>query len=233
MGKTDVQRFAVIGLGRFGESLAHSLMAAGAEVIGIDCDASVIERLRDEVTLAVRLDSTEVDAMRAQGIDSVDAAVVGIGQDFEAAALTVATLKVLPTARIIARAQTETQARVLASIGADEVVRPEKESATRWAHRLTMPSLSRYVELGEGHSLVYITAPTPFQHKTLAQLSLRHHYGVNLVAIRRTMSVRTGSDDAVKTSQVISVPDADTTILPDDVLILVGSNESLGELPHD
>ena len=88
-----MQRFAVIGLGRFGQQLARALAASGAEVMAIDCAAELVEAVRDEVTLAVRLDSTDEEALKAQGIGKVDAAIVGIGEDFEATVLTAAVLK--------------------------------------------------------------------------------------------------------------------------------------------
>ncbi|MFH0980685.1 MAG: TrkA family potassium uptake protein, partial [Planctomycetota bacterium] len=129
-------RFAVIGLGRFGANLARSLMFNGAEVVAIDRRPEPVERIRDDVTLAVCLDSTDLDALGAQDVEHVDAAIVGIGEDFESAALTVATLKDLGVARIYARAETEIQARIMLKVGADAVVSPHRESAVRWAHRL-------------------------------------------------------------------------------------------------
>lgn len=106
-----MQKFAIIGLGRFGQRLARALTSAGAEVIAVDRDAALVERIRDQVTLAVRLDSTDADALRAQGAHDVDVAVVGIGEDFESAALTVATLKELRVKRIIARADAKFRRR--------------------------------------------------------------------------------------------------------------------------
>ena len=226
-------RFAVIGLGRFGEHLARALTANGAEVVAIDRARALVERIRDEVTLAVRLDSTDAEALRAQGVDQVDAAIVGIGEDFEAAALTVATLKELGVARIYARAETDIQGRIMTKVGADAVVRPHGESALRWAHRLMLPNLQQYVELGEGYSLIYAAAPSAFHNKTLLELRLRREYGVNLVAVKRAVSVPTGEGEPAVEESVIAVPSADTAILPDDVLILVGSNEALSKLPAD
>jgi len=228
-----MQRFAVIGLGRFGQRLAQALTADGAEVIGIDCQRKPVEAIRDRVTLAVCLDSTDEEALRAQGICDVDAAIVAIGEGFEAAALTVAVLKSLAVPRIYARAETVIQGQILTRVGADAIVNPQHESALRWAHRLMLPNLQDYVELGEEHALISVTAPAAFAHQSPAELKLRRTYGINLVAIRRMVSVKSESGGAEVTSAVTTVPDADTTILPDDVLILVGSNEALAKLPAD
>jgi trk system potassium uptake protein TrkA len=203
------------------------------EVVAIDRAASLVEAVRDEVTLAVRLDSTDEAALKAQGIGQVDAAIVGIGQDFEATVLTVAVLKSLNVPQIYARAENEIQGRILSRVGADDIVNPERESALRWAHRLTLPNLRQYVDLGEDHAIVYVTAPTTFQGKTLAELAMRARHGVNLVAIKREVTVQSDAEAEPTTKPVITVPQADTTILPDDVLILVGSNEALAQLPAD
>ena len=225
-------RFAVIGLGRFGTKLAQELTEGGAEVIAVDVDRRLVEAARDEVALALVLDATDEDALRAQGIDKVDCAVVGIGQDFEAAALATAALRSVGVPRVISRAVTEIRGKILTRIGASQVVYPEHESARRWAHRLSLPHLRDYIELGEEHSLVQITTPESFCQKTPAELRLRQRFGVNLVAIKRRVSIQTGSESAPTDTQVISVPAADTTLLENDILILVGSNESLGKLPQ-
>ena len=225
-------RIAVIGLGRFGSRLARTVTEAGAEVIGIDRDREIIERIRDQVTLAVRLDATDKEALKRQGVGEVDVAVVGIGHEFESAALITSLLKDMKVPLIICRAETSVRAEILKRIGADETVSPEAESAERWAHRLIMPKLQDYVELGEGHSLVQIDAPEKFQNKTPGELNLRRSYGVNLVAIRRRVSVQSGTAEAAHDAGVITIPTADTKILASDTLILIGSDESLSQLPQ-
>jgi trk system potassium uptake protein TrkA len=228
-----IQRFVVIGLGTFGLRLAKALTADGAEVIAIDRDAQRVETARDEVTLAVRLDSTDQQALEAQSVADAHAAVVAIGDNFEACALTVVVLRAIGVPRIYARAENDIQAQVLRSVGADEAVNPEHESAFRWAHRLTLPNLKRYIDLGTDHAIVYAVAPEAFCHKTLVESGLRTKYGVNLVAIKREVGVQTDPAQKMAVSATITVPQPDTTILPGDVLILVGSNESLSRLPTE
>jgi trk system potassium uptake protein TrkA len=208
-------------------------MSGDAEVIAVDRNGKSVEQVRDEVTLAVRLDSTDEEALKAQGINEVDVAVVGIGEDFESAALTVATLKHLGVKRIIARAESEIQAKILLRVGADEIASPEGESALRWAHRLMLPSLKQYVELGEGHSLIHIDAPQRFHNKTLIELDLRNKFGVNLIAIERGPTGKPDQPPRAAAAPVIEVPQAATKILPGDTLILVGSNENIAELPRE
>lgn len=225
-------KFAVIGLGRFGAQLAETLTQNGAEVIAIDHNREIVESIRDRVALAVRLDSTDIDALRAQGVDQVDAAVVGIGDDFESAVLTVSALKSFGVPRIICRAENEMRSRILAQVGADSTVNPEAESAVRWAHRLMLPDLKDYIELGEGHSIIQIPAPPAFFHKTPAELQIRQTYHLTLVAIKRVVRVQEGSDSRETETHTITIPEPDTKILPTDILVLVGSNESLNKIPR-
>ncbi|UCG32874.1 MAG: TrkA family potassium uptake protein [Phycisphaerales bacterium] len=226
-------RFAVIGLGRFGMQLTRSLTEAGVDVVAIDNDRDHVEQARDYATLAIRLDATDEEAMRAQGLSEVDVGVIGIGHDFEAAALTTALLKTLRVPKVIARASTTTQARILRSIGADDIVYPEGESATRWANQLLMFRVRNLVELGEGHSLVWITAPQVWHHKTPHELRLRQKHHVNLVAISRAVKPDAEEDALRHTSTVIIVPGADEELLPDDILIMAGANDALSSLPSD
>lgn len=225
-------RFAVIGLGRFGSKLARLLTKAGAEVIAIDKDANLVQQIRDDVTLAVRMDATDEQALLDHGIDKVDCAVVGIGLGFEDSVLAADTLKKIGIPRVVARAGSEMRGEILRRVGADNVVIPEDESATRWANRLMLPQFEDYVELDEEHSLVQVPAPNGFVGKTPRQLELRSQYKLNLVAIRRPV---TGNESArsVRRWQVVAVPDPDQPIQQGDVLVLIGSNDDLEKLPKD
>ncbi len=227
-----MRRFAVIGLGRFGESLARALAQAGDEVIAIDRNAADVDRVRDDVTLAVRMDSTDSAALVAQGIAEVDAAIVTIGEAFESSVLTVVTLKELGVPRIIARAMTDLQGKILRKVGADEIASAEQESAMRWAHRLALPNLSQYIELEADHSLIYTAAPSAFVGKSLIELNLRAEYQVNLVAIRRERFTKSAGDETTAQRSII-VPTAETKIETGDVLIVVGHNDALSKLPQD
>lgn len=226
-----MQRFAVIGLGRFGRRLATLLADSGAEVIAVDRKSELIEQLRDKVTLAVSLDSTDEQALVAQGIDKVDVAIVGIGEDFEDAALTTTILKQLGVGRVISRATNTMRGKILTRIGADDVVNPERESAERWRNRLLAPSIIERIELAEGYSLTQLAAPESFFNKTLADLDVRKKYKVNIVAINRTLE-ETDDEGIKRTRQfVISVPLPDTMIESGDILLLIGSDQAMESFP--
>ena len=228
-----MERFAVIGLGLFGRRLAELLAEAGAEVIAVDSRRELVEAIRDRVTLAVCLDSTDEEALRSQGIDKVDVAIVGIGTDFEASALTTAILKQLGVPRVIGRATTRVRGQILSRVGADDIVNPENESAERWGNRLIAPAIMEQIELAEGYSLAQMAAPEGFFNKTLEQLAVRRKNRVNVVAIRRTVE-ETDEAGQTRTRQfVISVPMPDSMILPGDVLLLIGSDEALAAFPAE
>jgi len=226
-----MKRFVVIGLGRFGRRLAKELTDAGHEIIAIDTREALVERVRDEVALAVCLDATEPEALKSQGVDKVDAAVVAIGEDFEANALATATLKALGVGRVISRASSDIQRRILDRIGADQVIFPEEEMAVRLAGQLANPEIIDHVELSEGHGLVQIRAPSAWIDRTLAEIDLRKKYEVNLVAIKRPVKKQTPQGEEVAEDQVLDLPMPHTTIREGDVLVLVGTTESLSALP--
>ncbi|MFC1766084.1 potassium channel family protein [Planctomycetota bacterium] len=223
-----MRRFAVIGLGRFGSKLAVGLSMSGAEVIAIDIDREQAELLRDQVSLAVRLDSTDETALKAQGVDKVDVAIVSMGQvGFEAAILTVVNLKQMGVKQIYARAETLTAGEVFLKIGATEVIYPEIESAQRWAFKLIAPQITDKIDFAPGYSLARVAAPPSFHDKTVMDLQLRQKYSVNLVLIKR-------SDDA-QTDQgtIINVPMPSTVIYEGDLLMLAGSDADLAKLPQE
>jgi trk system potassium uptake protein TrkA len=223
------EKIVVIGLGRFGKKLAQALSAKGAEVIAIDKSRALTEAIRDQVALAIRLDATEEESLLAQGIDTVDAAVVAIGTDFEANALATSTLKAIGVKRVISRAGSEIRGKILRRIGADDIVFPEHESATRWVNRLLLPQVFESIELGEGHSLVQLQAPKRFQNATLSDLNLRQTYKVNVMAIRRPVAKPKPGGERYE----IVIPLPETTIMPGDILWIIASNQALNNLPRD
>ncbi|MBN2376303.1 MAG: TrkA family potassium uptake protein [Sedimentisphaerales bacterium] len=226
-----MQRFAVIGLGRFGLRLARSLTEGGAEVIAIDKEHKHVEQIAPDVAVAVRLDSTDEDALRAQGIDKVNAAIVGIGHDFEASVMTTVVLKSMGVQYICARAEQEMHGKILRRIGADEVIFPEDESALRWSFKLIAPQIGEKLDFAPGFSLARYTTPESFDGKTLMQLQLRKKYQLNLIGLRRSDESAERDDDGKLKSSIISMVQPETVIHKGDLLWLVGSDENLAGLP--
>ena len=219
-----MERYAIIGLGRFGQRLAGQLTAAGAEIVAVDRNPDIVEQFRDDVTLALRMDATDSRALVAQGINKVDVAVVAMGTEFEAAAMTTAVLKSLDVKRIIARATSAVRGHILRSVGAHEVIYPEDESAIHLARRLVHPHLLDPLQLAPGYSLIQLQAPSSFIGKTLRELDLRNKYNVNVAAIRRESPGTDRRDFCV-------VPMPDEVIKEDDTLIVLGGDSDLQRLP--
>jgi trk system potassium uptake protein TrkA len=226
-----MNRFAVIGLGRFGQKLAIALAMSGAEVIAIDRNREEIELIRDQVSLAVRLDSTDEDALKAQGVDKCDVAIIGIGQEgFESAILTVVNLRQLGVKKILARAESLVAGEVFSKVGATDVIYPEIESAQRWAYKLIAPQIGEKIDFAPGYSLARVKAPPSFDGKTVMDLQLRQKYGVNLVAIKRDEHNKKKKSDSAK---IINVPMPSTVVYENDILMVAGSDADLANLPQE
>ncbi|MFM1944694.1 MAG: Ktr system potassium uptake protein [Verrucomicrobiota bacterium] len=213
-------KYAVIGLGDFGRAVALGLARAGSEVIAIDRNMDRLNAVKDEVTLAVRLDSTQRDALESQDIGSVDALVAAIGENFESQVLTVVHAKNLKIPRIVARASSEDHRRVLEAIGANEIFYPEEEAARNIVQRLTLSNIKNYFELAEGFSLVEVQTPTSAVGKTLKELNLRNEFRINLVAVK---SFETDDEGKQVLKRFDPVPSPDQQLQQGDVLALVGS----------
>lgn len=228
-----MRRIAVIGLGRFGMAVVEQLAAGGVQVIAVDSRRDLVDEVKHLVDVAVALDSTDERALRSQEIHTVDVLIVAIGENFEAALLTAAIAKKqLKIPRVICRAATSVHAEIFSQIGADEVIQPESETGRQLARKLANPFLEDFIDLGEGFTLIELHTPISFRGKTLRDLNLRVRYGVNLVAIRRTVR-STHRDGTEQTRESLSVPQPDEVIETEDTLLLIGATENLARLPKE
>jgi trk system potassium uptake protein TrkA len=212
------KRYAVIGLGLLGRTVARELAARGAEVIAVDVNLKLVQSLADEVTVAVRLDSTDREALEAQGVGSVDAAIVAIGENFQAAVLTTALLKEMGIPRVISRAVTEEEAKILKFVNADQVVLVEEWVARRLAQQVLSPSLTEIVEITPGLSLARIEATRSMRGKTLASLSFRQRYGLNVLSVIKP------TEASVPPSRL---PDPEAVLEEGDLLVVEGTEEAI------
>jgi trk system potassium uptake protein len=218
-----MKRYAVIGLGLLGRTVARELSQRGLEVIAVDLDAELVQAIADEVTLAVRLDSTNREALVRQGIDQVDAALVAIGENFQAAVLTTALLKELGVKRVVSRAMTELEAKILKHVHADQVVLVEEWVARRLAQQLASPNLVDMVELSPGMSLGRVEASSEMWGKTLASLKFRQRYGLNVVAV-----IKPEGDEREAPETLL--PDPEAVLEEGDVLLVDGPDEAIEKL---
>ncbi|MGQ0550475.1 MAG: potassium channel family protein [Armatimonadota bacterium] len=210
-------QFAVIGMGRFGRSVATTLHQLGHQVMAIDKAEEALSEIADHVTHAVQIDATEADALGGVGITNFDAVVVAIGNSIEESILTTLVLKELGCKRIVAKAVDSRQAKVLERVGADVVVHPERDMGIRVAHTLASPSVLDYLEVSPTFSIEELSVSDRLAGQTLGQLDLRAKYGVSVLLIRRD-------------GQLLISPGADTPLKNGDVLVVVGENRQLSKL---
>ena len=215
MGKHE---FAVIGLGRFGRNVALTLEQNGHQVLGIDENEELVQELAPYLTQAVILDSTSMEALKAVDIMSFDTVVVAIGTDFEANILTTVLLKELGVNRVICKAPTLQQEKILQRLGADEVVMPERESAVRLAETLYNPGMLEKFSLGADtdYTIAEYTVPRKMCNQTMGQNDIRGRLGINVLVIKR------GED-------VIVNPGADVILHTGDVLVMLGHEKDIAE----
>jgi trk system potassium uptake protein len=211
------QEFAVIGLGRFGSSLAQTLVARGHTVLAIDRDPTLVQQWADDITQTVSLDTTDEDALRDVDITSYETVVVAIGTNFEANLLTVAALKSVGVRNVISKAATHRQRDILLRVGADRVVLPEHEGGARMAQELSTPGILDQIRLNDKIRVSELRAPRAMAGKTVAQLELEKKHQLFLTAI--------ASGEALHIC-----PAGDYVIQPDDLLVVVGDETEIARL---
>ncbi len=223
-------RVAVIGLGRFGTRLAIYLAERGAEVIAIDKNREAVDGVKDKVTLAVILNSEDEDSLKAQGVDRVDAAVIGIGEDsFRSNVLTTILLKKMGVKTVISRAFENIDREILENIGADRVIFPEVESGVRLARSLTSSSVIDHISLDENdaYSMAQIEAPRRFWGKKIGDLRIAARYNVNIVLAKHVVEETDKKGNTATREEVNPVPRADDVINEGDILWVVGRTEDV------
>ncbi|MCX7943049.1 MAG: TrkA family potassium uptake protein [Deltaproteobacteria bacterium] len=223
-----MRKILVIGLGKFGRELIDSLSKAETEIIAVDQNLSLVNEVKDVVSYSAQLDSTDIAALREIGAETVDIAIVTIGENFESCILTVAVLRELGVKSIIVRAKNDREARILSIVGATQVIEVEKEVARRLARTLFAPSIKDYIALAEGYSILQWEVSEKFIGKSLANCRFRADYGVNVVGIRRNVPQDIGAEKSDTTFEL--VPDASYVFEKGDILLIVGREENLTKL---
>ncbi|KJJ86096.1 TrkA-N domain-containing protein [Candidatus Omnitrophus magneticus] len=228
-----MKKFAVIGLGRFGASVAKTLSEKGQEVIAVDKNEEFVHDVMDVVTKAVCLDATDEKSMKAIGIQNVDVAICGIGMNIEASILVTLLLQEMGVPTIICKAVTEFHKKVLKKIGAHKVVLPERDMGIRVANSLLTrdANVLEHIELPGDASILEILPSADFIGKTLREIDLRAQYGVNIIAIKKIKKdMETGE---ILESQAINInPLAEDIVSSDDVLIVFGEKNKIDKLKN-
>ena len=222
-----MRQIAVIGLGRFGSTIARTLSDKGVEVIAIDVDKEKVEDIKDYVSVAVSVDSTDENALKAIGVDNVDAAIVCIGDNVEANLLTTSVLKKMGVRNIFARAMDKLQAQILNYMDVDRIINLEEEMGVMVANSMVASHIEKHIPLASGHSLAEIKVPEKFIGKSIKELQLRNKYHINIIAIKKRIPEITESGERAYHEVINDMPKADDILEDGDVLIVVGTDESI------
>jgi len=209
--------FAVIGMGRFGSSVVRTLHEMGHHVLAMDKDEEALRRVTDYATHAVQIDATDPEALRAVGITNFDAVIVSIGADVQESILTTLLLKEMGVKKVVSKAVNELQGRVLEKVGADRVVRPERDMAIRVARSLASRNVVDMLELSPSYLVEQVSVGPKLSGRSLSDLDLRTRFGVNVLLIKRD-------------SQLLITPTPETQLQAGDVLVVVGEKQGLSRL---
>ncbi len=177
--------YCVLGLGIFGSTLAKKLALYNHEVIAVDNDMSCVERITDSVDVCIKADFTDVEQLRAIGVADCDVAIVATGSHLEESVLAIMNLKELGVPYVVAKAKNKKFQNILLKVGADRVVRPEREMGERVAKQLVSQNIVDLIDIDDEYSIVEIVAPGKWIDKSLIELNLRNAYGINVLGIRK------------------------------------------------
>ncbi|VFQ43736.1 potassium channel family protein [Desulfoluna butyratoxydans] len=214
-----MKQFAVIGIGSYGWYLACHLYEKGHEVLAIDADAGLIQKIKGHVSRALVADTTDPEAIAGLGLTEMDRVVVCIGSILSNSILTVLNLQELGITNLMAKSISEPHTRILHKIGVGEVFFPEKDLAISMAEKLHTPDMLDYLPFIEGHGIVQMAVPGPFIGKSLKELNLINRFGVQVVAIKEFVP-----------EKMHMIPTADFVLKESDMMVLLGPDASIEKI---
>ena len=210
------RRVVVIGLGIFGYQLARQLYENGIDVVAIDKNKEVIQRIKDCCTKAVMADARDKEVLENIGIVANDTVVISFGEDLSASTLLTLHLKEMKVKSIIVKVPNEDHKRILLKVGASEAIIPEREMAKKVARGIISPNVMEYLPISDEYTIVELAPPTDFIGKSLADLNLRKKYNLQVIAIRDVLA-----------NKMQLVPQANSVLKDSDVLVIIGREEDI------
>jgi len=211
-----MKRVVMIGLGIFGSQLARQLYESGLDVIAVDKNKDVVQKIKDYSTKAVVADASDKEVLESIGIAADDVVVISFGEDLSASTLLTLHLKELKVKTVIVKVPNEDHKRILLKVGASEAIIPEREMANKVARSIISPNVLEYLPISEDYTIVELAPPTSFIGKTLADLDLRKRYNLQVIAIRDVLA-----------NKMQLVPRATSVIKDSDVLVIIGKEEDI------
>jgi trk system potassium uptake protein TrkA len=214
-----VRRVVVIGLGIFGFNIAKDLYENGMEVIAIDKNKEMIQKIKDFSTKAILADATDMEVLQAIGIQEDDIVIISFGEDLAASTLITLHLKELKIKTLIVKAPNEDHRKILEKVGATEVIIPEKEMASKVARGLISPNILDYIPLSQDFTICEIAPPPSFLGKSIGEIQLRTKHHIDVIASRDVL-----------TDKIQMIPSADFVIKDSDVLVVIGKEQDINKL---
>ena len=213
------KQVAVIGMGRFGTSVASTLCAMGHDVLALDRSESKVQSVAQQVTHTVQADATNETVLTELGLTNFEVAIVAIGTDIKSSVLSTILLKKIGIPYVIARANDDLHGSILEKIGADAVTYPEREMGIRIARGVTLLAVSDYMSISEGYGIARLTAPEYLVGEKLSDLGFGYKgkWETAVLLIQRA-------------DEIIVTPTPGTKIESGDMLVLAGNNEKLEKL---
>lgn len=207
------KQYVVLGMGRFGISVAKTLYSLGYDVLGVDINEEIVQSLSNELTHVVTADVLDEEIFTALGIRNFDVAIVAVG-DLEASMMCTLLLREIGVPFILAKASTSLHGRMLEKIGADKVIYPERDMGLRVGHNLADSNIVDYIELVDNLSIMEVEAPLLMVGKSLAEAELRRLYKVTVVALRRD-------------GEMLVNPNPHDKINKGDIMVILGTRDSV------
>lgn len=221
-------KFIIIGLGTFGASLAQQLTKAGHEVIGIDTDMSKVDAFKEIISYTICMDATDELTVAGLPLQNTDVVIVAIGRKYQGENIMVtAVMKNAKVKRLISRAISPLHEKVLQAIGVDEIVRPEQETADRWAKKLSLHHVVDSFQLNENYSIIETNVPEGYAGKTIQEVNLRSKYNLLALTLIKKVEVQGNMGESEVQTQIQGVASAHTVLEADSILVLYGANKDL------
>lgn len=220
-------KFIIVGLGNFGASLAKKLTQQGNEVIGIDSRMEKVNSLKEKVSHTICMDATNEETVADLPLKNTDIIIVCIGEDQGVNVMTTALFKNLGVKRLISRSINPLHENVLKAIGVDEIVRPEEETAERWAKKLCMKGVVDSFELNKNYSIVEVKTPANYIGKSIENIGLRKNFNLVILTILKQSEQSSFLGKTKTITNVQGIPQPDTVLETDDILVIYGYNKDL------
>jgi trk system potassium uptake protein TrkA len=227
------KQYAVIGLGTFGYNVAVELEKKGIQVLAIDDDADIVNKISPFVTQALIADATDEKAMEDAGVADCDSVIISIGESIETSILSTLIVKDLGVKNIVVKSASSWHSKVAAKIGADTIVYPELEMAKKLVDNIVSPNILEQIELSKEYNLIEIVAPKEIWGKTIKSSGFRNNYGVNIIAMRKQVLFINDDGQSDMKEEINMVPGPEDEINQNDILVVLGSKESLTKLKGD